>query len=93
MEMPETLRDSLLFSGARQDDLHPSEFASLFPGCEVGSMPPFGNLWQIPVYADESLAEDEVISFSAGGHGEIVSLAIADFQRLVQPQMISFGRR
>ena len=51
------------------------------PGCEVGAMAPCGNLFDMPVYADESLREDEVIAFSAGSHAELIRLLYADFPR------------
>jgi Ala-tRNA(Pro) deacylase len=61
------------------------ELARLFPGCEVGAMPPFGNLFDLPVYADRQLADDERIVFEAGTHTDTVRLAWADFVRLVEP--------
>lgn len=70
-----------------------AEFGTRFPGCEVGSMPPFGNLWQIPVYASETLMEDEMITFSAGGHGEVISLSFQDYRRLVEPRFLHFGKQ
>jgi Ala-tRNA(Pro) deacylase len=67
------------------------EFKGLFPECEVGAMPPFGNLFGIPVLVDRALLEDEEIAFNAGTHKELVRLAYADFARLVQPRVMSFG--
>ena len=67
------------------------EFKGLFPGCEPGAMPPFGNLWDLPVYACETLAEDEEIAFNAGSHTELVKLAYADFARLVGPKVARFS--
>ena len=61
------------------------EFGKMFPGCEVGAMPPFGNLYDLEVYVAESLAEDEKIAFNAGSHTELIQLAYADFARLVEP--------
>lgn len=66
------------------------EFKDLFPGCEVGAMPPFGNLYDMDVYAAASLAEDEMISFNAGTHTELIQLAYKDFERLVQPKLLQF---
>jgi Ala-tRNA(Pro) deacylase len=63
------------------------QFASLFPGCQPGAMPPFGNLWGLPVWADESLARDEEIAFNAGNHEQTVHMRYADFARLVQPKV------
>ena len=62
-----------------------TEFRRLFPDCEPGAMPPFGNLWDMPVFVDQRLREDERIAFEAGKHNELVRMAYADFERLVQP--------
>lgn len=70
-----------------------SEFKDLFPTCEPGAMPPFGNLWDMSVFADERLAEDERIAFNAGTHTELVQLAYADFERLVKPQVLHVSTR
>ncbi len=61
------------------------EFRGLFPGVEVGAMPPFGNLWDQPVYVDEALAANDSIAFNAGTHSEIMRLAWQDYRRLVSP--------
>jgi Ala-tRNA(Pro) deacylase len=66
------------------------EFTRLFPGCEPGAMPPFGNLYGIPVWVDESLTEDDEIAFNAGNHEQTVHMKYADFARLVQPWIASF---
>jgi Ala-tRNA(Pro) deacylase len=68
-------------------------FCDMFPGCEVGAMPPFGNLYGVEVYASKLLAGDEEIAFNAGSHTELIRLAYADFQRLVQPKLakIAYG--
>ncbi|RMD82681.1 MAG: deacylase [Candidatus Dadabacteria bacterium] len=58
------------------------DFRDCFPGCELGAMPPFGNLFGMEVYADESLADDEEIAFSAGTHSELIRLRYEDFIRL-----------
>jgi Ala-tRNA(Pro) deacylase len=70
------------------------EFQRLFPDCEVGAMPPFGNLYGLRVFADESLAEDEHIAFNAGTHAELIQMDYRDFERLVKPTVASLsGRR
>jgi Ala-tRNA(Pro) deacylase len=77
-------------TGAKNVELaSEKEFADLFPNCEVGAMPPFGNLWGIDVFADEHLREDEIIMFNAGSHTELVRLAYVDFERLVHPTVAS----
>ncbi len=64
------------------------EFSRMFPDCEIGAMPPFGNLYGMEVFADHSLAEDQEIAFSAGSHSELVKLPFTDFKRLVKPRMM-----
>ncbi len=78
--------------GARDITLVPeSELRSTFPDCEVGAMPPFGNLYRMAVFAEESLAADKEIWFNAGSHRELMRLAYADFVRLVQPTVLKFA--
>jgi Ala-tRNA(Pro) deacylase len=69
------------------------EFEGAFPDCEVGAMPPFGNLYDLPVYVEETLAEDETIVFRAGTHTDTMSVTYADFDRLVEPTVANFARR
>lgn len=68
------------------------EFKDMFPECEVGAMPPFGNLYGIDVYADEKLARDELIAFNAGSHTELIQLPYNDFERLVKPKTAQITR-
>lgn len=68
-----------------------SEFKDMFPDCEVGAMPPFGNLYDMEVYAAESLTEDEEIAFNAGTHTEIIRMSYADFENLVKPKIVKFS--
>jgi len=67
------------------------EFKDRFPDCETGAMPPFGELYGIPVYVDSSLAEDEDIAFNAGTHRELIRLSYQDFVRLAAPAVGSFA--
>ncbi len=64
------------------------EFKLRFPDCEVGAMPPFGNLYGMKVFADIGLSRDKEIAFNAGSHRELVRLAWDDFERLVQPRLV-----
>ena len=75
--------------GARDLRLaHESEFVNVFPDCEVGAMPPFGNHYGIAVYVDKHLTEDESIVFPIGTHTDTMSLKYADFERLVHPKVV-----
>ncbi len=67
-----------------------SEFRGLFGDCEAGAMPPFGNLYGIPVYVDDELAVRERITFEAGNHHEVITMRYADFARLVEPRQAEF---
>ena len=64
------------------------EFKDAFPDCEIGAMPPFGNLYDMEVFVSPRLAEDEQIAFNAGTHTELVQLAYADFLELVAPAVV-----
>ena len=64
------------------------EFKDTFENCEEGAFPPFGNLFNLKVYVDESLAKDEFIGFNAGTHTEIMRLKFEDFDKLVKPTHI-----
>lgn len=67
------------------------EFKDKFPDCELGAMPPFGNLYDLPVFADEGLSYDKEIAFNAGSHRELVRMAWEDFEKLVKPRMARFA--
>lgn len=73
--------------------LREEELPTIFPDCEVGAMPPFGNLYNIPVYVDPSLTTQENIVFPIGTHTETMSLNYTDFARLVQPVVAEFALR
>jgi Ala-tRNA(Pro) deacylase len=79
-------------AGAQQIELATEgEFKGRFPDCETGAMPPFGNLYDMPVFVDESLTRDKEIAFNAGSHRELVRLAYEDFATLVKPQVARFA--
>lgn len=69
------------------------DFRGTFPGCELGAMPPFGNLYDMQVIVSQTLSEDEEIAFNAGSHTELIRLGYADFQRLVQPKVVKLSNR
>ncbi len=70
-----------------------AECRALFPQCEVGAMPPFGNLYGLPVFVDDRLMAGDEIVFEAGNHVETVHLATADFRRLVHPIVGDYALR
>jgi len=67
------------------------DFRELFPDCEPGAMPPFGNLYGLKVFVDQYLEEDEEITFNAGTHFEVVRMKYSDFKKLVKPQIGDFS--
>lgn len=69
------------------------EFKDLFSDCEIGAMPPFGNLYGMDVFVAASLAEDADIAFNAGSHSELVQLSYKDFERLVEPKVVKFSSK
>jgi len=67
-----------------------AEYREVFPDCEVGAMPPFGNLYGLKTYVTANLAEEKEIAFNAGTHTEVIKLAYEDYERLVQPTVLDF---
>lgn len=67
------------------------DFIERFPDCELGAMPPFGNLYGLPVYVAKSLADEPEIAFNAGTHREVITMSFADFADLVQPTVLDFA--
>jgi len=79
-------------TGARTVSLaKEAEFKDRFPECDIGAMPPFGNLYGMAVYADESLTKDKDIAFNAGSYNELLQVSYADFERLVKPTVLKFA--
>jgi Ala-tRNA(Pro) deacylase len=67
------------------------EFAGVFTDCEVGAMPPFGNLYEVPVYVDASLSKVTDMVFKAGSHNTSFKMKYADYERLAKPEVIDFA--
>lgn len=67
------------------------EFQERFPECETGAMPPFGNLYGMDVFVDQSLTQDKEIAFNAGSHNELIRLSYEDFERLVRPTILKLA--
>ena len=69
------------------------DFDCLFPGCETGAMPPFGNLFDLPVFVSETLADQSDIAFNAGNHRELLQMTFEDYDHLVHPKIGKFSRK
>lgn len=72
---------------------HEREFQHLFPDCELGAEPPFGNLYDIPVIVDEALAAETEIGFNAGNHHELIKMKYQDYESLVLPRRAVISNR
>jgi Ala-tRNA(Pro) deacylase len=70
-----------------------NELARLFPDCDLGAMPPFGNLYEMPVYMDAALLRDERIAFNAGTHRDVIHMKLADYRSAVDPVIVSLSRQ
>jgi len=68
-----------------------TELLEMFPECELGAMPPFGDLFDMPVLVDESIETDGYIAFSAGTHRDVIHMKFADFRHLVNPLIAKFA--
>lgn len=69
------------------------EFSGIFPDCEIGAEPPFGNLYGLPVWADRTLEQEETIVFRAGTHSDTISMSYGDFARLAAPRIADIAAR
>jgi Ala-tRNA(Pro) deacylase len=87
----DTERMSAALGGRRVELAGEDEIGRLLPDCEEGAIPPFGNLYQLPVYVSPVLGESERITCVAGSHEEAIRLAYRDWERLVRPQVIDFS--
>lgn len=87
---------TLLMAALETKDMYlapEEEFADRFPDCDLGAMPPFGNLYGMKVFVARSLSEDEKITFNAGTHTDVVTMKYKDFERLVNPTLLRFTDR
>ncbi len=85
----ENLKKVLGSDNVRLADEH--EFIDKFPDCEVGAMPPFGNLYGVDVFVASSLAEDEEIAFNACSHSQLIKMSYSDYENLVKPIRLDFA--
>ncbi len=68
------------------------EVGRLFPDCQLGAMPPFGNLYGMPVYLDSSLAAEDTIAFNGGTHCDVIHMHTDEYRALVHPTVVSLAR-
>ena len=84
----ELVRLSRALGGREVELAQEDEFKDAFPDCELGAMPPFGNLYGMPVYVDSRLAAQPEIAFNAGSHTDMVRMPYAEFEKLAQPELL-----
>ena len=90
---PEKVNFTLLRQAAGAETISlatESDFHEMFPDCDLGAMPPFGNVYDLDVYVSGSMSDVELIVFPAGSHTELLRMSYADFERLVQPRVARF---
>jgi Ala-tRNA(Pro) deacylase len=85
----EKLRQHL---GAKKVRLCTPEEALKVTGCTVGSVPPFGNVLNLPTYVDPSLSENEIIAFNPGSHTHSILMRYEDYARAVKPEIVGFAK-
>ena len=68
------------------------KLAELFPDCEPGAVPPIGRMYGMTTLMDESLVADDRVTFQAGTHKDAVTMSLASYRRVAQPEMAHFGR-
>ena len=81
-------RLSRALGGSEVELAQETEFRDAFPDCELGAMPPFGNLYGLPVHVDSRLAEQDEIAFNAGSHTDVVRMPYAEFKQFAQPKVL-----
>lgn len=68
-----------------------NQIGKIFPDCDLGAEPPFGNLYDLPTIMDKSLEKDDHILFQAGSHEKAIRMSMADYRKLVAPQILDFS--
>ena len=69
-----------------------TEFADAFPTCQPGAMPPFGNIFNVPVWCESDLSRNREIEFNAGTHEETIRIEFEDYRKLANPGMAHFAQ-
>jgi len=65
-----------------------AEFVDRFAGCQLGTFPPFGNLFGLDTFVDPSVTERGEIAFPAGTHTDVIVMRTSDYERLVCPKHV-----
>jgi Ala-tRNA(Pro) deacylase len=86
----DTLRDQLQADDIQLAD--EGEMARIFCECELGAEPPIGKMFGMPTFMDESLFADDRVTFQAGTHQDAVTMTLADYRKVAQPEVAYFGK-
>lgn len=81
--------DEVGFSDVRL--AHESEFSDHFPQCELGAIPPFSELWRMPVYMSFAFDISQDLVFNAGNWSEVAHMPCNEYIRVEEPKIISKG--
>lgn len=68
-----------------------TELAAIFPDCELGAIPPFGNLYGMAVWVDQACSDSEEIVFCAGSHIDCLRMKYSDYAKAVSPHTGRFS--
>ncbi len=67
------------------------EMERLFPGCEIGAEPPFGDIYGMQTLVDKSLHDDDFLVFQGGRHDRAIKISRQDYERIARPRVLSFS--
>jgi aspartyl-tRNA synthetase len=76
----------------RRIDMATAKEVKQVSGCDIGAVPPFGNLFDVKTYFDKHIADNEVVAFNAGSHSKSIKMKSKDLIRFVNPVMGEFGK-
>jgi Ala-tRNA(Pro) deacylase len=65
-----------------------ADFRDRFSDCQVGTVPPFGNLYGLDTLLDRQLTSGEQFAFNAGTHRDVMVIRYADYSGLVKPRIV-----
>lgn len=79
-------------TGARQAQIaEPADFVDRFTDCQLGTVPPFGNLFGVDAYVDRDIAKMDQVAFTAGTHSDAIAMTFADYRRLAHPRLMKIA--
>jgi aspartyl-tRNA synthetase len=58
----------------------------------IGAVPPFGHIFQIPLYMDQKIQGNEKVVFNAGLHTKSIELNEPDYEKIANPTVGVFSK-